>query len=98
MTQANRITDHPDPIVSAYYGRYCSDIGISYIQFKELFDAFNGTIREVGRKNHVMVIDLAKEVPSDKRFIYDMVHFNDSGSQLVAQIIAARLQGFIAAR
>ena len=96
MTQANRITDHPDPVVAAYIARDGRDRGISYQEFKELYDAFNDTIRDVGRKNQVMVIDLAREVPPDKKYLYDLVHFNDAGSQLAAQIIAARLKGVIA--
>jgi lysophospholipase L1-like esterase len=96
MTQANRITAHPDPVVATYIGRYGQETGISYQQFKELYDAFNDTIREVGRKNQVMVIDLAREVPQDKKYLYDLVHFNDTGSQLAAQIIAARLKGVLA--
>jgi lysophospholipase L1-like esterase len=95
MTQGNRITDHPDPVVAAYIGRYRHDTGISYRQFKELYDAFNDTIREVGRKNQVMVIDLAREVPPDKKYLYDLVHFNDAGSQLAARLIAAKLKGLI---
>ncbi|MFZ5448726.1 MAG: SGNH/GDSL hydrolase family protein [Thermodesulfobacteriota bacterium] len=98
MTQANRITDRPDPVVAAYIGRYGADTGIGYTQLKELFDAFNGTIREVGQKNQVMVIDLAQEIPPDKKFIYDIVHLNDAGCQLAARIIAARLKGLIAPR
>jgi len=96
MTQANRITDHPDPVVAAYIGRDRRDTGIGYQRFKALYDAFNDTIREVGRKNQVMVIDLAREVPADKKYLYDLVHFNDAGSQLAAQIIAARLKGVMA--
>ena len=96
MTQANRITAHPDPVVATYIGRYGQETGISYQKFKEVYDAFNDTIREVGRKNQVMVIDLAREVPQDKKYLYDLVHFNDAGSQLAAQIIAARLKGIIA--
>jgi lysophospholipase L1-like esterase len=96
MTQANRITANPDPVVATYIGRYSRETGISYQQFKELYDAFNDTIREVGQKNQVMVIDLAREVPQDKKYLYDLVHFNDAGSQLAAQIIAARLKGIIA--
>lgn len=98
MTQANRITEHPAPVVAAYIGRYGNDTGISYAQLKDLYDAFNDTIREVGRKNHVMVIDLAREIPPDKKFIYDMVHFNDTGSEMAAKLIAARLKGLIAPR
>jgi lysophospholipase L1-like esterase len=97
MTQANRITDHPDPVVAAYIARDGRDTGISYQRFKALYDAFNDTIREVGRKNQVMVIDLAREVPSDKKYLYDLVHLNDAGSQLAARIIAGRLKGVIAA-
>ena len=97
MTQANRITAHPDPVVAAYIGRYGRETGISYQEFRELYDAFNDTIREVGRKNQVMVIDLAREVPQDKKYLYDLVHFNDAGSQLAARIIAARLKGVIMA-
>jgi hypothetical protein len=96
MTQENRITDHPDPVVAAYIGRFGSDTGLSYARLKGLYDAFNDTIREVGRKNHVMVIDLAREIPPDKKYIYDIVHFNDAGSQLAARVIAARLKGLIA--
>jgi lysophospholipase L1-like esterase len=97
MTQANRITEHPDPVVAAYIARDGRDTGISYQRFKALYDAFNDSIREVGRKNQVMVIDLAQEVPSDKKYLYDLVHLNDAGSQLAAQIIAGRLKGIIAA-
>lgn len=95
MTQANRIKADPDPVVAAYIGRYGQDTGISYRDFKELYDLFNDTIRQVGQKNGVMVIDLAREVPPDKEHLYDMVHFNDAGSRLAAKIIAAQLKPLI---
>jgi lysophospholipase L1-like esterase len=95
MTQANRITAHPDPVVAAYIGRYGNDTGISYPEFKKLYDAFNDTIRAVGRENHLMVIDLAREVPPNKKYLYDLVHFNDAGCQLAARIIAAKLKPLV---
>ena len=95
MTQGNRITANPDPVVAAYVGRYGQDTGISYRDFKEIYDAFNETIRRVGQRNQVMVIDLAREVPPNKTYFYDMVHFNDAGSRYAAGIIAARLQKII---
>ena len=95
MTQANRITEHPDPVVAAYIARDGREGGLSYQRFKALYDAFNDTIRRVGRENRVMVIDLAREVPPDKKYLYDLVHFNDAGSQLAAQIIAARLKPLV---
>jgi len=95
MTQANRVTDHPDPVVAAYINRFGQDTGISYRDFKEVYDAFNETIRRIGRQNQVMVIDLAREVPPDKAYLYDMVHFNDAGCRYAARIIAARLKTII---
>jgi len=95
MTQGNRITERPDPVVAAYIGRYGQDTGISYEDFKALYDRFNETIRQVGKQNGVLVIDLAREVPPDKEHLYDMVHFNDAGSKLAAKIIAAQLKPLV---
>ncbi len=95
MTQANRIKAAPDPVVAAYIGQYSQDTGVSYQDFKAVYDLFNETIREVGRKNGLMVIDLAREVPPDKEHLYDMVHFNDAGSRYAAGIIAAQLKPLI---
>lgn len=95
MTQGNRITERPDPVVATYIGRYGQDTGISYQDFKAVYDLFNETIRQVGQKNGVLVIDLAREVPPDKEHLYDMVHFNDAGSVYAAKIIAARLKPLV---
>lgn len=95
MTQANRVTNTPDPVVAAYIGRFGQDTGIGYEKFKEIYDAFNEAIRQVGRDNGVMVIDLAKDIPPEKTYLYDLVHFNDAGSKLAASIIAARLKGIV---
>jgi lysophospholipase L1-like esterase len=95
MTQANRIKADPDPVVAAYIGRYGRDTGISYRDFKELYDLFNDTIRQVAHRNGVLVIDLAREVPPDKEHLYDMVHFNDAGSKFAAKIIAAQLKPLV---
>ncbi len=96
MTQANRIKAHPDPVVAAYLGRFGQDTGLSYAAFKELYDAFNDTIRRVGAEDGVLVIDLAREIPPEKAYLYDLVHFNDTGSRMAAQLIAARLLVLVA--
>ena len=95
MTQGNRITARPDPVVAAYIGQYSQDTGISYQNFKAAYDQFNDTIRQVGQKNGVLVIDLARQVPPDKEHLYDLVHFNDAGSKLAAKIIAGKLKPLV---
>ncbi len=92
MTQGNRITNSPDPVVKAYVGQYSAETGITYARFKEIYDAFNETVRRVGRRNRVLVIDLAAAVPPSKEYFYDMLHFNDAGSCYAARVIATQLK------
>jgi hypothetical protein len=96
MTQANRITDRPDPVIKTYVGRFGEHASLGYQDFKEIYDSFNATIRQVGQRNQVLVIDLAAEIPPDKTYIYDLVHLNDTGSRYAAGLIAARLKSVIA--
>ena len=96
MTQANRITDRPDRVVKTYVERFGQHASLDYRTFKEIYDSFNATIRQVGRRNQVLVIDLAAEIPPDKTYIYDMMHFNDTGSRYAAGLIAASLKSVLA--
>ena len=64
-------------------------------EFIELYARFNQAIREVGKANGVLVIDLAALIPQDKQYMYDVVHLNTRGSQLAAQLISERLQPLV---
>jgi hypothetical protein len=91
MTQASRLTDHPDLLIKKMMQQLATSQGITYAEFKGAFDRLNQTIREVGAKNQVLVIDLAREIAPVKENICDVAHFNDQGSRLVASQIAAQL-------
>ena len=65
--------------------------GIDYGQFKDIFDTFNESIRKKAKENNIMVIDLAKKIPQEKEFLYDIVHHNDNGSIKSAEIISEQL-------
>ena len=80
MTQFNRYKSNPDPkIIKAMQG-FESDSGIPMGEFMELYAKFNDAIREVGKANGVLVIDLAALIPQDKQYMYDVVHLNTRGS------------------
>ena len=91
MTQASRMTDNPDPLIKKMMHNLEVSQGITYAEFKGAFDRLNQTMREVGAKNGVLVIDLAREIPPVKENIADVAHYNDQGSRLVAAQIAAQL-------
>jgi lysophospholipase L1-like esterase len=98
MTQASRLTEHPDPPIKKIMQKLEISQGITYGEFKQAFDLLNRTIREVGAQNQVLVIDLAQEIPPVKENICDVAHFNDQGSRLVAARIAAGLTPSLAPR
>jgi len=97
MTQANRFKDEPDSVESPIAGKL-REYGASPEEFKEAYRLFNETIRVVAEDNGVPLIDLAARIPQDKKFIYDLVHYNDAGSRLAAQIISDSLQEMVMAR
>ena len=95
MTQFNRYKADPDPKVLKAMQGFESDAGIPVREFIELYAKFNQAIREVGKENGVLVIDLAALIPQDKQYMYDVVHLNTRGSQLAAQLISERLQPLV---
>jgi lysophospholipase L1-like esterase len=96
MTQFNRYKANPDPKVIKAMQGFESDSKIPMGVFMELYARFNEAIREVGKANGVLVIDLAALIPQDKQYLYDVVHLNTRGSQLAAQLISERLQPLVA--
>jgi lysophospholipase L1-like esterase len=92
MTQFNRYKANPDPKIKEAMRGFEKDSGISAEQFKEIYDQFNEAIRQMGCQNGVLVIDLARLIPPEAAFMYDVVHLNPAGSQLAARIISEKLQ------
>jgi hypothetical protein len=96
MTQFNRYKPDPDPKVAAAMQGFEADSHFPARDFMDLYANFNQAIREVGKEQGVLVIDLAALIPQDQRYIYDVVHLNTRGSQLAAQVISEHLQPLVA--
>jgi hypothetical protein len=91
MTQASRFKDLPPGTVAGKKMPGGQGRGITYHDFKSTYDLIKVIIRTVGRDSGVAVIDLATEVPRELSYMYDMVHYTNDGSKLVAALVAARL-------
>ena len=66
MTMPSRLKDAPDPLIARLMKGLEVQQGITYREFKGAFDRFNQTILEVGARNQVLVVDLAREIPQEK--------------------------------
>ncbi len=95
MTQFNRVKANPDEKIRKILQKFASDTKVGVSQFKEIYDKFNEAIVEVGKANHVLVIDLARLIPQESATMYDVVHLKPAGSHLAAQIISEHLQKLV---
>lgn len=92
MTQFNRYRENPDEKIRMAMGGFEAEAKIPFREFKDIYDRFNEAIRETGRRNNVLVIDLARLIPQEKEFMYDVVHLTTAGSRLAAHLISEHLQ------
>ena len=94
MTMPSRFKEKPDKIILDTF----KNVSLDYSQFRDLFDLFNKSILKKAHENNIMVIDLAKEIPQEKEFIYDIVHYTDKGARKIAEIISDRLKPVVNTR
>ena len=62
----------------------------------EVLELYNDVVRQRGKEANVLVIDLAREMPKNSAYYYDLMHYTNAGAELVADIAAARLTPFLA--
>lgn len=62
----------------------------------EVMELYNDVVRQRGREAGVLVIDLAREMPKNSTYYYDLMHYTKAGAALVADIVAAHLTPFLA--
>lgn len=89
MTQFNRLKKD-DPFIRAAYDK--NPQPISYDDFVRLYETTNEIVRIVAKQEKVFLIDLDAQIPSSNEYIYDAVHLNSKGSELVANIISGALK------
>ena len=88
MTMASRFTENPDKAIMDRF----KTVVISYQEYKHLFDLFNDSIRRKAIENDILLIDLAATMPQKKDYIYDVIHYNNSGSIKASEIIKDKLK------
>ncbi len=97
MTQANRLRENLDTQTWKEV-QVLEAQGISYAAFLELYSQFNQAIRDLGAANRVLVVDLARDIPPEPKYVSDVVHLTERASKLAAQIISRELEPLVKAR
>jgi hypothetical protein len=52
-----------------------------------VLEKYNDVTRGIGQENHIVVVDLAREMPKSSRYFYDFIHFTNEGAQVVAGVL-----------
>ena len=91
MTQANRYSQVPDEKITKDLTSKLEPFGLTYDDVKNINSLMNNQIRENATKNNLLLIDLDRLVPRSSVYMYDIVHYNDKGSILAAEIISKEL-------
>ena len=81
---------------SGVAGDLDSPEGRSYYAVEALskgMELYNNRLKEVCAQREIECLDLAAQIPKDSRYFFDDVHFTDQGSRLVADRVAAYLDG-----
>lgn len=57
----------------------------------DILELYNATLRRVARDSDTPLIDLARSLPKDSQYFYDLGHLSDKGAEAVAEVLAADL-------
>ncbi len=58
----------------------------------KLLEGYNDITRKAGRERSIKVIDLAREMPKNSLFFYDICHFSNEGAKEVSDILFKHLE------
>jgi lysophospholipase L1-like esterase len=97
MTQANRLTQVRDELSLRAMKRLKKQ-GLGYDVMRDVNLKFQQAIRNIAKEEGVLLIDLHRLVPQTNAYMYDALHYNNTGSALVADIITQAMIPSVKAR
>jgi hypothetical protein len=94
VTQPSLFGAGRDPVTGADLEAFPTDGADSGINGKlmwEMLEEYNNVVRGVGSEKNVPIIDLAREMPKNSLYFYDMSHFTDLGAEEVSGLLATAM-------
>jgi lysophospholipase L1-like esterase len=60
-----------------------------------VLELYNNSTRQVAQHEHVQLIDLARQMPKDMRYYYDLIHFSKAGARRFADVVEDSLHTYM---
>ena len=87
-----------DPVTGVDLGKIkMANDSSGFLNWK-ILELYNQKTRDIGKKNDVLIIDLATKMPKRSDLYYDLMHFTNKGAETVAKIIFNDLKPYIKKR
>jgi hypothetical protein len=94
ITQPNLFGEGRDPATGVDLEAYPPDPKDAEINGRliwEMLEQYNEVVRSLGRERRLEVIDLARQMPKNSLYYYDMSHFTNEGAEKASGLIATAL-------
>lgn len=101
VTQPNQFGFGRDSLTGADLALYPvdpRDSGLNGELMWRILERYNDAVREMGAEKQVPVIDLARLMPKNSLYFYDMSHFTDAGAREVAMLLAGPMDSLLRKR
>lgn len=92
ITQPSLAGDAVDPTTGAQLSTLVEHADRNGLAEWRILEVYNDTMRAVGSRERAGLIDLARLMPKDSRYFYDLYHFGNEGAAAAGKIVAAQLQ------
>jgi hypothetical protein len=94
LTQPNLFGVGKDPVTGADLESYPTDTrdaGMNGRLMWEMLEEYNDVVRSICLEKRLPVVDLARLMPKNSIYFYDMSHFTNAGSEKAAGLLSAEL-------
>jgi lysophospholipase L1-like esterase len=92
LTQPDQFGVGVDPVTGADLALFPIGDSLNGRLLWEMLEKYNDVTRALCREKGLPLIDLAREMPRDSRYYYDMSHFTNRGAAKVAGLVAEELE------
>jgi lysophospholipase L1-like esterase len=97
ITQPTLYGPGTDPATGVDLGKVRLGENLNGALMYAVVELYNETLRQVGAKDGVPVIDLARDMPRNSTYYYDYLHYTEAGAVRVAEIIHRDLRQILTA-
>lgn len=96
ITQPVLYGDQTDPATGVDLGKLQVTKDMNGGLAWEVLELYNDITRKVGREKGALVIDLARKLPKNTIYYFDLTHFTNEGAEKAAAIIYGELRPYLA--